>query len=137
MLNIFAGSSLTCRETLHPRRVEYIDPLNEVTIVPGYLALPLGLSHAPRQLTLSYRDHRELELRNKYRVLQWKIWSNYRATRPRRRRPISSPDPNPILSILVPFLSTHHSGRAQGGCVPEGSSPASLSSNATTPCAGT
>jgi hypothetical protein len=40
-------------------------------------------------------------------------------------------------SIRVPFWSIHHSGRAHGGCVPSGSSPASLSNRATTPWAGT
>lgn len=39
--------------------------------------------------------------------------------------------------MRVPFWSMHHSGLAQGGWVPAGSSPASLSNNATTPCAGT
>jgi hypothetical protein len=37
----------------------------------------------------------------------------------------------------VPFLSMHQSGTAHSGSVPVGSSPASRSSNATTPCGGT
>ena len=40
-------------------------------------------------------------------------------------------------SMRVPFWSMHHSGRAHGGSVPSGSSPASLSKRATTPWGGT
>lgn len=41
-----------------------------------------------------------------------------------------------VQANIVPF-SNEHDGTAQGGKIPSGSSPASLSNNATTPCGGT